>query len=151
MINIEPQKLHVLLADDDADDSMLFNEAVEQSKLPLRFTWAEDGIKLLDFLERDGMPDILFLDVNMPYKNGIECLKEIRKQEKYQNLPIVIYSTTNYKVNIDTCYSGGANLYIIKPNTFNDILKMVKKICNRNWTSTFSTPAPDYFIMTTFD
>jgi CheY-like chemotaxis protein len=151
MVTVQENKLHVMLADDDSDDFMLFNEALEHSALPLEFSWAEDGNKLLKLLDTGKIPDILFLDVNMPYKNGVECLNEIRSRPQFANLPIVIYSTTNYKVNIDACFKGGANLYIIKPNSFDEILKMVKKICNKEWTSTVSTPRPEFFIMNHFE
>ena len=152
MLQPDSGKLHILLADDDSDDCMLFNEAVAQSNLPLEFTWAEDGVQLLNMLQDpENAPDVLFLDVNMPYKNGIECLQEIRSKPQFEKLPIVIYSTTNYKVNIDSCYKGGANLYVIKPNLFSDILKMVRKLCTKEWTRTFSTPPPEFFIMSTFE
>lgn len=145
-----PEKLHVLLADDDSDDSMLFGEALEQSDIPVEFSRAEDGNQLLRVLEEGQKPDILFLDVNMPYKNGIECLQTIRSQRQFENLPIIIYSTTNYRVNIDACYEGGANLYVVKPSTFDDIKKMVRKLCNRDWV--INTPrSPDSFLLNTFE
>jgi CheY-like chemotaxis protein len=141
--------LHILLADDDSDDSFLFNEAVEQSDLPITLSRAEDGNQLLSFLERQGSPDILFLDVNMPYKNGIECLHEIRSNTKYDELPIVIYSTTNYQVNIDACYQGGADFFVVKPNSFEDILKMIKTVCNKDWLKA-QHRSPDFFILDKF-
>jgi CheY-like chemotaxis protein len=151
-MNLETsKKLHVLLADDDADDSLLFNEALQQSHLPIMFSLAEDGNKLLNYLEKEEVPDVLFLDVNMPYKNGIECLTEIRANEKFKKLPIVIYSTTNYKVNIEACFKAGANLYVVKPNSFEEIIKMVKRICSKEWTSTISQPSPEFFIMSSFE
>jgi CheY-like chemotaxis protein len=142
--------LHILLADDDSDDSFLFNEAVEQSELPLTLSRAEDGNQLLTFLESEGSPDVLFLDVNMPYKNGIECLHEIRANEKYDNLPIVIYSTTNYKVNIDACYQGGADFYVVKPNSFEQILTMIKTVCNKEWLRNAGNRSPDLFFLDKF-
>jgi CheY-like chemotaxis protein len=145
------KKLHVLLADDDSDDSLLFNEALEQLDLPVRFSLAEDGNSLLNYLENEEVPDVLFLDVNMPYKNGIECLSEIRANEKLKNLPIVIYSTTNYKLNIEACFKAGANLFVVKPNSFDEIIKMVKKICSKEWTSNLSSPTPEFFIMNKFE
>lgn len=149
MLTPEIRKLRVLLADDDSDDLMFFNEALEQSALPLEFMSAENGNELIKMLDAGKTPDILFLDVNMPYKNGIECLIEIRSRPRFKKLPIVIYSTTNYQVNVDACYQGGANLYVIKPNSFNEILTMVQKICTREWTSTVTTPSPEFFLYNT--
>jgi CheY-like chemotaxis protein len=142
--------LHILLADDDLDDYQLLNEAFEHSGLQLDFSWAEDGDKLLSLLETGARPDLIFLDINMPYKNGIECLYEIRSKEEFAELPIVMYSTTNYKINIDACYKGGANLYVVKPNSFEEIVSMVKKICTLEWTRTISTPSIEYFTISTF-
>jgi CheY-like chemotaxis protein len=150
MNSLANDPLHVLLADDDTDDLLLFNEAIEQSELPLTFSHAEDGNELLKRLDADKAPDILFLDVNMPYKNGIECLYEIRANGKFKNLPIVIYSTTNYKVNIDACFNGGADLYVVKPNTFDDILKLVRKVCNKDWWTANDTRTADRFILEEF-
>jgi CheY-like chemotaxis protein len=142
--------LHILLADDDMDDSFLFNEALEQSQLRVKFSHAEDGNQLINLLQRQLQPDILFLDVNMPYKNGIECLHEIRANPQYSELPIVIYSTTNYKMNIDACYDGGADLYVVKPNTFDEILKMIRKICNPEMLTRKQRP-PEQFILECFE
>jgi CheY-like chemotaxis protein len=150
MKNTIENTLHILLADDDSDDSFLFNEAVEQSDLPLTLSRAEDGNQLLSFLEKEGSPDILFLDVNMPYKNGIECLHEIRSNAKFDQLPIVIYSTTNYKVNIDACFEGGADFYVVKPNSFEDILKMIRTVCNKEWWRNAHKRSPEFFILNNF-
>lgn len=143
--------LKVLLADDDSDDSLLFNEALEQAKLPVQLMRAENGNEVLSLLQSSQMPDLVFLDVNMPLMNGIECLENIRSDQRFKDLPIVIYSTTNYKINIEACFRGGANVYIIKPNSFNDIIKMVKKLCTKEWTSTVTHPTPEYFVMSTFE
>ena len=80
MIVQHEERIHVLLADDDPDDHFLFNEAVIQTKLLLQLTYIEDGQKLLKFLETVDIPDVLFLDVNMPNTNGIEGLKLKRAQ-----------------------------------------------------------------------
>ena len=146
----EQRLLHVLLADDDVDDYQLLTDAFEQSGIQLTFSWAQDGDKLLSLLETGARPDLILLDINMPTKNGIECLYEIRSKQEFSQLPIVIYSTTNYKINIDACYKGGANLYVVKPNSFDEIVSMVKKICTREWTRTVTTPAIEYFMVSTF-
>ena len=151
MRNFEEDPLHVMLADDDPDDCFLFNEALDQCGIPIRFTLVEDGNKLIEYLESRTPPDILFLDVNMPYKNGIECLLEIRANPKLQELPVVIYSTTNYKGNIDACFAAGANCYIVKPNTFDDIIKMVKMFCSKDWNSTIELVNSNNFVLQSFD
>lgn len=143
-----PGTLHVLLADDDSDDSLLFSEALEQSPVSTRFSRAEDGNELLKFLHTQEKPDILFLDVNMPCKNGLECLQEIRSKTEFEDLPIIIYSTTNYQVNIDACYQGGADLYVVKPSSFEGILKMVKEVCSNDWLRR-QKRSPEFFLLDT--
>ena len=102
---------HVLLADDDADDHFIFNVAVLYTKMKLEFSYAEDGRKLLEVLENKVLPDI-----NMPNMNGIDCLKFIRSKPRFKNLPIIIYTTTDFKPNIETCFEYGAKLFVVKPN-----------------------------------
>lgn len=139
------KKLHVLLADDDADDLFIFNEAILHTKLPLEFSYAEDGRKLLEVLENDVIPDVLFLDINMPDVNGIECLKTIRSKSRFKKLPIIIYTTTDFKPNLETCFEYGANLFVVKPNSFNEIVKIIEQLCTIEWTSTATTPTADFF------
>jgi CheY-like chemotaxis protein len=150
MTNNEASNLHVLLADDDMDDSFIFNAAVEQSNYPIRLTITEDGQKLLAYLENEGEPDIIFLDINMPFHNGIECLATIRANKRFDKVPVVMYSTTNNKLNIEACYNSGANLYVVKPSSFEEVDKMVKKICSKEWVTNIQVPSKEQFIMYSF-
>lgn len=145
MIVQNDKKLHVLLADDDADDLFIFNEAILHSKMPLELSYAEDGTKLLEFLDNDAIPDVLFLDINMPNLNGIECLKTIRSQAKFKKLPIIINSTTDFKPTIEKCYQYGANLFVVKPNSFHELVRIIEQLCTPEWTSTITTPTLDIF------
>jgi CheY-like chemotaxis protein len=110
----------ILLADDDADDRSFFEEALEEISLATELTIAKDGVELMTALdeivtEEPPPPHVIFLDINMPRKNGIECLKEIRENPRKKNIPIVIFSTTANEKAIETTYSLGANCYICKP------------------------------------
>lgn len=73
------------------------------------------------------LPDVLFPDLNMPVKNGIECLQLLREDRKFDSVPIIIYSTGVSKNDIDKAYRIGANYFIVKPNTIEDIAGMIKK------------------------
>jgi CheY-like chemotaxis protein len=146
----DKKPVHVLLADDDSDDCFLFDEALSLAAVPAQFTRVDDGKRLMEYLENERVPDVLFLDINMPIVNGIECLKEIRANKRFKNLPIVIYSTTNYSANIDACFKAGANLYVIKPSSFDEIIKMIRTICTPEWTSNVSSANPEYFIKEKF-
>lgn len=117
----------VLMADDDEDDRLLFKLAVndiDPGKMVVFAVNGEDLLQQLDFI----VPDIIFLDINMPLKNGIECLQEIRSIPQFDKTPVIILSTSKNKDTIDQTYKHGANLYISKPSAFTDIRKMVHKL-----------------------
>jgi len=116
----------ILLADDDQTDRLLFKEAFEELKIKTKVNTVNDGVQLLSYLAKKDvqLPHILFLDLNMPGKSGTECLKEIRKNEKFKDISIAIYSTSSAEKDIEETFRNGANIYIKKPNDF-DILKQL--------------------------
>ncbi|KAA6436611.1 response regulator [Dyadobacter flavalbus] len=126
MSNVKP--LRIFLADDDDDDTFLFQEALEQIPLNTELTIAGNGMELMEILN-DGEvePDLIFLDMNMPVKNGLECLQEVRTSQKFRNVPIVILSTSVAQYLWESAYKGGANLYIQKPTSFTDLVDILKK------------------------
>src|SRR4028118_19225 len=103
---------HILLADDDVDDIMIFKEVLNELNLPVRLTTIDNGEKLMQLLQEDeALPDVLFLDLNMPRKTGMECLKEIKSAEALRRLPVVIFSTSFKKETVDCLYESGAQFY----------------------------------------
>ncbi|MES2133475.1 MAG: response regulator [Bacteroidota bacterium] len=110
------KQLHFLFADDDADDRDFFGLAFRSLPLSSRFTSVEDGEKLMYYLvnHADLLPDVLFLDLNMPRKNGAECLNEIKSNTSLQHLPVIIYSTSLHDDVVDLLYNNGAHYYIKK-------------------------------------
>jgi CheY-like chemotaxis protein len=123
---ITDKKLHVFFGDDDQEDIEFFKRAISETSDDIRITIAKDGLQLLEFLQVV-VPDIIFLDLNMPRMNGIDCLKEIRNQEIYKDVPVIIYSTTAEKAHIDLTYALGANMYIQKPENFTKIKDRLAK------------------------
>jgi CheY-like chemotaxis protein len=137
-MNPEPQKeithaiQSIVLADDDSDDSFLFNSVFEELDPIRKLTVVQDGNELLDLLTHF-IPDLLFLDLEMPYKNGLECLIAIRSNESLKHLPVVVFSSTTRPANIQTAYEMGADLFFIKPSVFSDLSKAVSTILNLDW------------------
>jgi CheY-like chemotaxis protein len=125
-----PGVKHILIAEDDADDIDFFKEAVKDNCPSIELTVAEDGKKLLSVLDKITPPDVIVLDLNMPYVNGKDCLKEIRKNEKYHKVPIVVYSTSSNQYDVEYCLSNGADHYVVKPGTYSAISKLVHQLCN---------------------
>jgi CheY-like chemotaxis protein len=121
---------HILLADDDADDVEMFQSAVDEICPDIKITVAPDGVKLISLLNKISTADAIFLDLNMPRKTGKECLIEIRKENKYNGVPIVILSTSGNKADIDYCLGNGANYYFVKPKSFKELKIIVQKLCN---------------------
>ncbi|WP_290840401.1 response regulator [Flavobacterium sp.] len=98
-------------------------------------TMLEDGRDLVGYLEdpKNKRPDILFLDLNMPYKSGVECLKEIRAIQKFKDLSVAIYSTSNSEKDMEDTFINGANIYIRKPNDFTQLKKVLTEVLSINW------------------
>lgn len=120
--------MRILLADDDQDDAFLFQEALDQVPVETQLSVAENGVQLLQLLkDSDTRPDIIFLDMNMPVKNGLECLEEIRGTAGYEQIPIVILSTSVAQYLWESAYKSGANLYIQKPTSFKGLIEILKK------------------------
>ncbi len=114
------KKLDILLADDDTDDCLFFKDALEALPVFTKFTAVHDGEQLMQLLtdEAKKLPDILFLDLNMPRKNGFECLTEIKQNKKLKNLPVVIFSTSIEQEVVNLLYDNGAHFFIRKPAEF---------------------------------
>lgn len=115
----------IFLADDDDDDRFLFQEALNEITLPTKLGSVRDGEQLMDFLAANALPDVLFLDLNMPRKDGFQCLIEIKKNEKFKKLPVIIFSTSFQPEAVDKLYENGAQYYIRKPSNFEHFKKVI--------------------------
>jgi len=137
---------NIFLADDDADDRMLFEDALKKLTIPTQLTLSNDGLELMSNLETV-VPDVIFLDLNMPRKNGFQCLGEIRNTPKLKDIPIVIFSTTANEDAVNKTYQLGANYYICKPNSFELLVKAIEIVLTLEM---FLEPQPtkEKFILT---
>lgn len=141
--------IRIILVDDDSDESYLFNEALEHSGLSITLINAHNGNQLYEYLESNSEPDLIFMDINMPYKDGLESLKEIRSNVAYKHLRIVMYSTTRVPANVNACYEAGADLFVIKPEDFDGMVKVVSKVCTTNWENFERPSVTKGFVVTT--
>jgi CheY-like chemotaxis protein len=113
---------NIILADDDSDDRDLFTEAVNFFDPTITVVTKRDGEQLMEFLENDPTKfDLIFLDLNMPRKNGKECLAEIKANGKLSNTPIIIYTTSLNPIDIEETFRMGANSFLRKPNSFEEL------------------------------
>lgn len=129
--------INIILADDDRDDCLLFEEAILELELSVRLILVHDGEQLMKVLTSTAViPYALFLDLNMPRKNGFECLMEIKDHSSLINLPVIIYSTSYDKEKANQLYNSGAHYYISKPSNFEELKKVVNKaikLLNQNY------------------
>lgn len=127
--------IYIALADDDEDDRMFFTDAFDEIKIKNKVATFKDGIELMLYLEQTNveLPDLLFLDLNMPKKTGMECLLEIKANEKFKDLIIAIYSTSSSEEDIENTFVLGANIYIKKPSDFEQLKKVLSEVVTTNW------------------
>ena len=145
-MNTPEKHIRIVLADDDEDDRELFEMAVKELTETAKVTLIINGDELLKYLDENKKPDILFLDLNMPLKSGIECLEIIRTNDRFKKLPIIILSTSSAKRDIDKCYELGANFYIVKPFSHTELSSIIKKILDKNWNENFVSPPKNKFV-----
>jgi len=122
----------IILAEDDVDDQNIFQLALQEINPDMKLDFVSNGRELLQFLQTSS-PDIVFLDLDMPYKNGLECLLEIRSNSVLETLPVIVFSSTTKPSNIQTAYEMGAHLFFIKPPVYTDYLSSLKAIFQLNW------------------
>lgn len=140
--------LSIILVDDDSDESYLFNEAIEHAGLSIVLKSIPNGNQLYDYLQNNATPDLIFLDINMPYKDGLESLKEIRNNPAYADLRIIIYSTSKLREMVKACYIAGADLFVVKPEDFDGMVKVVHKVCTNDWANFTKPTLSNGFVIT---
>ncbi len=146
---MRPNNLHIMLADDDEDDRLFFKEAFEEVKIKYDITTFNDGEQLMHYLNEpeNALPDIIFLDLNMPRKSGMECLREIRQNDRLKKISVAIYSTSSSEQDIEDTFVAGANVYIKKPNDFNMLKKVLSDVVHINWQYIVDGLNKDSFIL----
>lgn len=145
------ENIKILLTDDDEDDRDFFAEAVEDLDLNHPVEFCKNGIELLDRLGDTtlGIPDIIFLDLNMPILSGFETLQQIREDVRFKDVPVIaIYSTSATTDGINNTFGLGANAYIIKPIAFSDLKKLLKKVIETDWKEKLKHAKIESYIIT---
>lgn len=145
-MNIKP--VNILLADDDKDDRFFFDKALKALAIPTKLTTVEDGEQLMDYLTKKSknLPDVLFLDLNMPRKKGSECLSEINLDPKLKDLPVIIYSTSLHEDVADQLYKNGAFYYVHKTD-LSELEKILLQVLTMIVEKKFIRPSREEFIL----
>ncbi len=132
--------IKLLIAEDDEDDIYLFMLAVMDSQLPLQVTVAKNVPDAIHQLSKS-LPDIIVIDIILPPSNGFELLEKIRMDEKYNDIPVIMFSTSASKSYIEMSLKKGATLYIIKPDDYKRLLQVIDKIYTTSIAGDDDSPA----------
>lgn len=146
---MQKESITITLADDDRDDRMFFTEAFDELKINTIVNTCNDGCALMDYLYHPEtiLPNIIFLDLNMPRKNGLECLMEIKKDNRFKNIAVAIYSTSASEEDIENTFIRGANIYIKKPSDFASLKKVLSEVVTINWQYQTSSLNKENFLL----
>jgi len=144
----QPKQVRVLLVDDDPDELDLFLAAAEQSSCSIEVLHCSHSKEIYECLQQDPQPDIILLDHNLSDISGLDCLRAIRQKKEYDEIPVVMYSTSRDKTLIDLSYKSHADRYFVKPSNFDSIRKFIELLCKDDWKKKFSKPSSfEEFIM----
>jgi CheY-like chemotaxis protein len=144
------KKFLVAVVDDDQDDRELLIDVVREIENGLEILQFENGSTFLAYLmdSKTDFPDLVFLDLNMPMMGGMQCLVRLREFVNAKELPVAIYSTSSSTQHINEAYSLGANLYISKPNDFNDLKRCVDSVLKMVLEEKMKIPTKETFLYT---
>jgi len=147
-MKLRTRPTEIILVDDDLDDRMLFKEAFEDLKISDKLMTFKNGLEVLEYLKScEKIPDIIFLDLNMPLMGGFEALKNIRENNSYRDLSVAIYSTSSSETDIEAALIAGANIYIKKPDDFDKLKTAIQKVLSMNLQFTSSELSKETFML----
>ncbi|MEO8150885.1 MAG: response regulator [Bacteroidia bacterium] len=134
-MEIPPQLLHILLADDDNEEQLIFQETLGELSSKIKLSFVTNGDDLMSTLNDTSLklPDIIFLDLSLHSGNNNDCMSEIRMSERLKNIPVVVFTNSLNKKDSDLYYEKGANLFMRKQFNFNNQKIILKKIFSLNW------------------
>ena len=123
------QSKNIFLVDDDADDQLFFTDALKEIDSSISCAIANNGKEALEKLRKlVSLPEILFLDLNMPFMNGYECLSELKNETRLSRIPVVIFTTSNDPKDAEITHQLGAEVFLSKPNEFSQLRNKLEKI-----------------------
>lgn len=139
----------IFLADDDTDDCNIFREALKEVSEATELTISFDGVELMSTLDETVPPPpyVIFLDLNMPRKNGFESLSEIRKNDRYKDIPVVILTTASNPDIIERTFHLGANYFVQKPASYSKLKDAIKTVLSLDITQLNTQPERNRYVL----
>lgn len=123
-----PTGPEILMADDSHDDCRLVEMAFKRLAFPCRLRTASDGAALMNALRERELPDLILLDLNMPILNGFEALTQIKAGSLWRSIPIVIWSTSHSRTDVQEAYRIGTNAFMSKPDSFTGVVEAMDSL-----------------------
>ncbi len=126
--------MEILLVEDSESDALLISKTFSSTQIKFNLTVVKDGVEAVSFLHKEGKyyqmprPDIIFLDLHLPKKNGLGVLTEIKSEPNLRNIPVIILTSSTSQEDVKECYQHHANCYLTKPSTKEDFCHAVKVI-----------------------
>lgn len=148
------EPIDILVVEDNPGDARLIKEVLNTNKSSYRLHIVEDGVEAMSFLNREGKflhfprPDLIFLDLNLPKKDGREVLNEIKTDDNLKLIPVVIMTTSQAEEDIIKAYSLHANCYVTKPLELDQFIKTIKSIVDF-WFALVKLPRKEYILKNT--
>ncbi len=142
------KSITILVADDDPDDRQMLKEALEENRLSNDLHFVSDGEELMDYLNRRNkfenakdspLPGLILLDLNMPKKDGRECLNEIKTDARFKAIPVIVLTTSKAEEDIYRSYNLGVNSFVTKPVTFASLVDVTRDL-GRYWLELVELP-----------
>ena len=139
----------ILVAEDDIDDAFFLQRAFQKAGVSTSLQFVKDGQEAIDYLDGEGdftdraaypTPDLLLLDLKMPRINGFQVLEWVRQQPALKRLPVIIFSSSDEGKDINHAYDLGANSYLLKPHSSEDLIKVAQKL-KMYWVESNQTPS----------
>jgi CheY-like chemotaxis protein len=138
--------INIVLAEDDIDDVLIFKLALKELETAVKLNHVDSADKLLALLNQL-LPDIIFLDINLPRKDGLACVIEIRKNSAFDNVPVVLISGYTFSKYIEDGFAGGANYYLIKTSSVSHLAASLKRIFSIDWKKVMYYPPINEFVI----
>jgi CheY-like chemotaxis protein len=124
---------NIMIVDDDEEDCDLLTDAIKTVDSTIDCVKVFSGEKAIDLLATDYRPDFIFLDINMPVSDGKKCLAEIGKNEAKNDIPVIIYTTSKRKVDIEETHDLGAVHFITKPTALKELCDEISFVLDKGW------------------
>ncbi|MDB5193342.1 MAG: transcriptional regulator [Segetibacter sp.] len=138
---------HFLLAEDDEDDIEIFREATQKTGLPIVLTTVVYCDGIFSSIAVAPLPDLIILDGHLPGKSLLECITEIRANEKLRSCPLVVLSNSNYRLTREESYRGGINVYLQKPYNFGVMEDLFRRLYYIDWSSIATLTSDEFYAL----